>query len=112
MSEIIVSSGVTTSVSTLDASNTYLVERAGVLDILNGGLISGLITVDSTLNVSSGGTTLSTTINQYGYQYVWNGGIASGTTISYYMAACSSSSGRRSVRRSAMVACSRSKAAR
>ena len=57
MSQIIVS-GVTSSVTAVDASNTYLVESGGTLDILNGGLVSGLITVSQggTLNVYAGGT--------------------------------------------------------
>jgi hypothetical protein len=44
MSQIVVSSGVTT-VSTVDASNTYLVEGSGTLIVLDGGLVSGLITI-------------------------------------------------------------------
>jgi fibronectin-binding autotransporter adhesin len=86
MSEIIVS-GTTISVTTIDASNTYLVESSGVLEVLNGGLVSGLITVGNpaglrgTLVVSSGGTTLSTTIGANALAYDF--GAASGTTISY-----------------------------
>jgi autotransporter passenger strand-loop-strand repeat protein len=103
MSQIIVSSG-TTTVSTVDTSNTYLVEGSGTLVILNGGLVSNLIAVGQvgsaggTLIVSSGGTVLNTLINNAvelvygaasgttifvnGTQYVESGGIASGTTIS------------------------------
>ena len=59
MSQIVVSSG-TTSVSTIDASNTYFVEGSGTLDILDGGLISSLVTVyqGGVMLISSGGTTL------------------------------------------------------
>jgi autotransporter passenger strand-loop-strand repeat protein len=76
MSEIIVSGG-TTSVTSVDASDTYLVESGGTLAILNGGLVSGLVTVDQggAVNVSSGGTALSTTISG-GYQQVYGGGTA------------------------------------
>jgi autotransporter passenger strand-loop-strand repeat protein len=82
MSQIIVSGG-TTSVTTVDASNTYLVESGGQLDILNGGLVSGLITVDQcgTLIVSSGGTTLSAMISSLGYQIVYGDGTVSDTTV-------------------------------
>jgi autotransporter passenger strand-loop-strand repeat protein len=82
MSEIIVSGG-TTSVSTVDASDTYLVEGGGTLDILSGGLVSGLITVAQagTLIVSSGGTALDTMIGFGGTQFDY--GSANGTTISY-----------------------------
>jgi hypothetical protein len=41
MSQIVVSSG-TTSVSTVDASNSYLDEMQGTLVIFNGGLVSGV----------------------------------------------------------------------
>ena len=59
MSEIIVS-GVTTSVTTIDATNSYLVESNGELDIVAGGLVSGLVTIGrgGTVFVSSGGTVL------------------------------------------------------
>lgn len=43
MSEVIVSAG-TTSVTIVDASNTYLVESGGTLDVLNGGLVAALNT--------------------------------------------------------------------
>jgi autotransporter passenger strand-loop-strand repeat protein len=79
MSQIIVSNFL--SVSAVDASNSYLVESGAFLQILNGGLVSDLITViqDSQLYVFSGGTTLSTVVSN-GIQYV--GGIASNTAIS------------------------------
>ena len=97
----IVISGTTSNISTVDSTHTYLVESSGVLNILSGGVVSGLVTVDSSgqLNVSSGGTTLnaalsggretvyglavSTTFLFYpGEQDVYSGGIASATTIS------------------------------
>ena len=102
MSEIIISSG-TTSVTTADASNTYLVESAGILDILNGGtafsttinggqqwvgLNGGSGTASGTTINNGGvqyvgqqgpGTAVSTTINSGGYQLVGDGG--SGTAI-------------------------------
>jgi hypothetical protein len=62
---LIIVSGTTTSITSVDASNTYLVESGGVLDILNGGLVSGLISVvqGGELVVSAGGTALSATID-------------------------------------------------
>jgi antigen 43 len=83
MSQIIVTGG-TTSVTTVDASNTYHVEDGGTLDILYFGLVSGLITVggDGRLIVSEDGTALSTTISNGGVQDVVNGGIAISSTIS------------------------------
>src|SRR5580700_6688154 len=81
MSQIIVSSG-TTSVSTIDASNTYFVEGSGTLDILDGGLISSLVTVGQggVALIASGGTTLSMTISSGGEQDVY--GSAMDTTVS------------------------------
>jgi hypothetical protein len=49
---LIIVSGTTSSVTTVDSTNSYVVESGGVLDILNGGVVSGLITV------SSGGTAI------------------------------------------------------
>jgi hypothetical protein len=82
MSQIIVSGG-TTSVTTVDSANTYLVESGGVLDVLSGGLVSGLITVDPTGDavVSLGGTTLSAAISG-GQQDVY--GLAVSTTVSSF----------------------------
>jgi len=100
MSQIVVSE-TTSNVSTVDSTNTYLVESSGILNILSGGVVSGLITVESNgqlLDVSSGGTTLnavvsagreavfglavSTTLVYPGEQDVYSGGIASATTVS------------------------------
>src|SRR5208283_5044872 len=81
MSEIVVSE-TNLSVTTVDASNTYLVENDGGLYIYGGGVVSGLITVDfGALFVSSGGTALSATISDNGGESV-DGGIAGSTTIS------------------------------
>ena len=103
MNEIIVSSGIT-SVSTVDASKSYVVEMQGALVILCGGLVSGVTVgqdfeLGGVLVESSGGTALSTTISYGGVeddfgaasgttiimggeQYVYNGGLASGATVS------------------------------
>jgi autotransporter passenger strand-loop-strand repeat protein len=76
----------------------HIVESGGVLEVLSGGLVSGLISVSSggTTMVTSGGTTLSATISggvQFDYsfasgvtiftgsQVVESGGVASGTVI-------------------------------
>jgi autotransporter passenger strand-loop-strand repeat protein len=77
----IVVSETTSNVSTVDSSDTYLVESSGVLNILNGGVVSGLVTVDQTgqLNVSSGGTTLSAAISGGAEQFVY--GLAVSTTV-------------------------------
>jgi len=83
MSQIVISSG-GTSVTTADASNTYLVEDTGVLGVFNGGTISGVITVGQggQLEVGAGGATLSAVISNGGGDFVRLGGIASDTTIS------------------------------
>ena len=74
MTTIIVSSG-TTVVSTPTTSE-YIVEGSGTLDILNGGTVSGLITVSSggSVNVSSGGEALSATISKGGTVEVLSSG--------------------------------------
>jgi autotransporter passenger strand-loop-strand repeat protein len=84
---LITVSGITSDVTTVDSTNTYLVESGGILDILGGGGVSGLITVEQNGEaiVNSGGTVLSTTVSSGGAEYVGvNGasGTASGTTIS------------------------------
>ena len=69
MTTIIVSSGVTSSVSTPTPNTTaYLVEGTGVLDVLSGGTVSGPITVKAggQVTVSSGGKVLSTVISSGG----------------------------------------------
>lgn len=83
MSQIVVSSG-TTSVTTVDASNTFLVEDSGTLEILDGGVVSGLITVvpAGALQVDAGGTALSATISGVGLEIVLSGGVDSGAQIS------------------------------
>jgi autotransporter passenger strand-loop-strand repeat protein len=82
MSQIIVS-GTTSDVTTVDSANTYLVESGGILDILSGGVVSGLITVSQggELDVSSGGTTLSTVISSGGSDYILGNGSASAITV-------------------------------
>ena len=71
---IIVSSG-TTDVST-STTSAYIVEGSGKLDILNGGAVSGLISVSSggSVNVSSGGEALSATISKGGTVEVLSSG--------------------------------------
>ena len=49
MSEIIVSGPL--YVSAVDATNTYLVEKNGIIYLDSGGVISGLITDMGTVNV-------------------------------------------------------------
>jgi hypothetical protein len=58
MSLIIISGG-STSVTTADASDSYIVESSGTLEILGGGLVSGLITLSNGGQVIvNGGTAL------------------------------------------------------
>ena len=130
MSQIIVSGG-TTFVTTVD-SNSYLIETndpyaGATLDILDGGAVTGPITVGqyATLIVSSGGTALNTTVNLRGSVLVASGGTSLNTTINggYYWGgtkrliaagpraarrsattAVRTMEGRRSVRRSTMAA--------
>ena len=47
MTQIIVSSGTTFVSTTIPVNSTYIVEGSGTLDIVNGGTVSGLITVSS-----------------------------------------------------------------
>src|SRR5271163_352790 len=102
VSQIVVSSGIT-NVTTVDASNTYLVEMQGFLAILSGGQVSGVTVghdneLGGWLVESSGGSALGTTISYGGVeedfgaeigttityggeQFVYAGGTASSTTI-------------------------------
>ena len=81
MTTIIVSSG-TTDVST-PTSSAYIVEHSGTLDIINGGTVSGLVTVSSggLVNVSSGGTDFSANISKGGTVDVLSSGTLEFATI-------------------------------
>jgi autotransporter passenger strand-loop-strand repeat protein len=79
---ITISSG-TTTVSNSTGSS-YIVEGSGTLDVVSGGIVSGLITISSggTVNNSSSGGVLSTTISHGGIENVSSGGTAGNTTVS------------------------------
>lgn len=84
MATVIVSGG-TTNVSTqVPATTGYLVERSGTLDVVNGGTISGKVTIGSggVVNVDTGGETLQTNISRGGSDLV-SGGTAVGTVVSW-----------------------------
>jgi autotransporter passenger strand-loop-strand repeat protein len=80
----IIVSGSTLSVSTVDTTDTYLVESGGILTILGGGLVSGLVTVaqGGQLRVDSGGLVLSATVLSGGDQIAYVDAIVSGVAIS------------------------------
>jgi hypothetical protein len=73
MSLIIIPDGTELDITTVDNSNTYLVESNGTLAIDSGGVVSGLITVEGQLLIS--GTAFSTII-EAGAQTVYRGGTA------------------------------------
>src|SRR5580692_6370799 len=76
MPTITISSG-TTSVSTAIPNTTaYLVESSGTLDIVSGGIVSGLITISSGghVIVASGGEAFDTVVSGGGILTVASGG--------------------------------------
>jgi len=103
MTTIVVSGSATRTVSThIPAGTSYLVEGSGTLDVVNGGVVSGAITVsgfpatvsvtsggivsglltisDTRVNVYSGGTTEQTAIVDFGSLFL-SGGVAISTTV-------------------------------
>ena len=62
MTTITISSGTTTVSTTIPTTTAYILEGFSTLDVVSGGVISGLITINSfgTVNVSSGGAVLAT----------------------------------------------------
>jgi len=102
MSMIRISSGTVTVGIHIPINTDYIVVDSGTLDVVNGGTVSGLITIssggavnvrsggmvrDTTVSsggdetVSSGGEILNTRVSDGGAQYVSSGGTASGTTV-------------------------------
>jgi autotransporter passenger strand-loop-strand repeat protein len=102
MSIIRISSGTVTVGIHIPINTDYIVADTGTLDVVNGGTVSGLITIssggavnvrsggmvrDTTVSsggdetVSSGGDILNTRVSDGGAQYVSSGGTVSGTTV-------------------------------
>jgi autotransporter passenger strand-loop-strand repeat protein len=88
MTTIVVSASTTSTVSTHVPSGTsYLVSAGGTLDVVNGGIISGPVTISvgGIENVSSGGRVLNTSIGGTdfgtGLQFIFSGGTASNTFV-------------------------------
>ena len=79
-----ISSGTTTISTPVAGDTSYIVEVSGTLDIVNGGIVSELVTISAggTVNVSSGGEVLSTTISNGGLEFVSSGGTDSGAAVS------------------------------
>jgi autotransporter passenger strand-loop-strand repeat protein len=86
MTTIIVGFEATTVVSTsIPPTTNYIVESLGTLNIVSGGVVSGLITIsaEGTVKVSSGGTVLDTLVSSGGVQNAWSGGVLSDTVIDF-----------------------------
>ena len=76
MPTITISSGTTTVSTAIPTTTAYIVEGSGTLDVVNGGTVSGLITVSGggIVYVSSGGKTLDTTVDISGLPAcLWHG---------------------------------------
>ena len=71
-----ITSGTTVVSTTLPVSSGFIVKGSGTLDIVNGGTVSGLISVKSggEVVVSSGGTELKTIIGSGGTVNLLSGG--------------------------------------
>ena len=90
MTTIVVSGSTRTStVSTSVPSGTsYIVSAGGTLDVVSGGIASGLVTISpgGTEHISSGGLVLNTSIGGgsafgTGLQFIFSGGTASNTVV-------------------------------
>jgi len=80
---ITISSGTTSVSSPIPNTTAYVVEDSGTLDILSGGVVSGVITISSggQVVVSSGGEAFDAVVFGGGTLTVASGGTASGVTV-------------------------------
>lgn len=85
MSTTTISGTSTVSISTAtDASSAFIVVSGGTLDVVSGGVVSGLITLSNggTVSVGSSGSTLSTIISSGGSAVLSAGGSTEFTSVS------------------------------
>ena len=82
MTTIVVSGSTTSTVSThIPSGTSYVVLAGGTLDVVSGGIVSGLVTISlgGTEHISSGGLVLNTSIGGgsafgAGLQFIISGG--------------------------------------
>jgi len=80
MTTLTISSGTTSVSSAISNTTGYLVEGSGTLDIVGGGIVSGLITISGggQVDVASGGDALNIVVSDGGSLIVASGGIVTG----------------------------------
>jgi autotransporter passenger strand-loop-strand repeat protein len=89
MTTIVVSGSTTSTVSThIPSGTSYVVLAGGTLDVVSGGIVSGLVTISlgGTEHISSGGLVLNTSIGGgsafgAGLQFIFSGGTASSVVL-------------------------------
>src|SRR6266446_7878641 len=84
MTTITISSGTTIVSTSVPPTTNYVVESGGILEIANGGTVSGLVTINSAGSgtVDAGGTLLSVTVSSSGRLTDLLSGTVSGATVS------------------------------
>ena len=75
MTTITISTGTTVVSTPIPTTTNYIVEGSGLLQIANGGTVSGLITLNNAgnLGITSGGVARNTTVNSGGIDHIFSG---------------------------------------